>query len=299
MTDRDEELEYVPCALCGSSKIRLLVKREPSHVVQCRSCGLIYRNPRSRVDIQEMYLPDESYQEAHIDVDASRLSLYERVLNKMNVLTSEKGRVLDVGCGPGFFLRSAQERGWEVYGVDISHEAIYFSKNTLGLTRTFESTLRKMNFQDRYFDVVTFWNALDFFLNPLDELKETKRILKENGLIFVRVPNIHFQLCSYTIYKTLRRLFGRLNILDPFVFQNIGFSPRTLKKMLRWAGFEEILLRNSALSTGDPYSIAKGFGPKTTGTAKKAMFFFAETVFYITAGTCLIGSSIEIYARKS
>jgi SAM-dependent methyltransferase len=41
-----------------------------------------------------------------------------------------KGVALDFGCGPGFFLKTARDYGWESFGIDISQYAIDYGRNS-------------------------------------------------------------------------------------------------------------------------------------------------------------------------
>ena len=51
------------------------------------------------------------------------MKIFEKIIGK-------KGSILDIGCGPGFFLNEAKKRGWKVAGIDPSPKAIkYIKKN--------------------------------------------------------------------------------------------------------------------------------------------------------------------------
>src|SRR5258706_2601190 len=40
-----------------------------------------------------------------------RLAIFERLLPR------DRRRLLDIGCGPGWFLKTAKEHGWQVRGI--------------------------------------------------------------------------------------------------------------------------------------------------------------------------------------
>lgn len=64
------------------------------------------------------------------------------------------GRLLDVGCGDGAFLKLAQERGWEVSGTEHSSYAAKYVGEALGIT-VFCGELFAAGYPDNSFDVVT------------------------------------------------------------------------------------------------------------------------------------------------
>ncbi len=41
------------------------------------------------------------------------------------------GRLLDIGCGYGFFLKIAEEKGWEAVGVDLDPKGVAYAKERL------------------------------------------------------------------------------------------------------------------------------------------------------------------------
>lgn len=44
---------------------------------------------------------------------------------------SRPGRLLDVGCGYGFFLKIAEVRGWEAIGLDLDPQGVAYAKESL------------------------------------------------------------------------------------------------------------------------------------------------------------------------
>lgn len=97
-----------------------------------------------------------------------------------------KGRLLDIGCGLGLFVRDAASLGWEAYGVDVDRDLTDYGRKTLNLNLHC-GPLTTMRYPDGYFDVVTMHNLLDHLREPVVFLKEAKRILKDGGVIFINV----------------------------------------------------------------------------------------------------------------
>ena len=70
-------------------------------------------------------------------------------------MVKDKGSLLDVGCGLGYFSGLAKSSGWEVSGTDISEAAVKQAKIRFGLN-VFHGELNKVEFAEDGFDVVCF-----------------------------------------------------------------------------------------------------------------------------------------------
>ena len=99
-----------------------------------------------------------------------------------------KGRVLDVGCGPGFLLRQFQRSGWEVEGTELSETSAAHARKTLGL-RIHTGDLASAQFPSGHFDAVVLWHVLEHVPCPQRTLAEVARILRPGGLFLAGVPN--------------------------------------------------------------------------------------------------------------
>lgn len=279
-----EDFEYVNCNLCGLRQNKFLFSKGTSNYIRCKNCGLVYKNPRLPEKAElEKYIYDEICQAHRYEVQKSKIELY---LHSLKMFTGYKcnGKLLDVGCGGGFFLKMARESGWQVFGVEVSKWASNFARDNYKLD-VYEGTLKDANFPSDYFDIVTLWEVLDHFTDPKKELLEIRRILRPGGLIFFRVRN-------YACHRFAVHSMGVLHLY--------GFTANTAKKLLRITGFKDILIRNSKLTLGDPFSVAKklncNFGLFIL--IKKIIFYMAEIIFYLTAGRFVLGPSIIVFAKK-
>lgn len=102
------------------------------------------------------------------------------------------GRLLDIGCAEGAFLKWAEKRGYKTHGIDISEFAIKeLSQQKLSQTKLFVADITSLPFVDNYFYVITCFDVLEHLEYPIIGLREISRCLKEPGLFIMSVPNIY------------------------------------------------------------------------------------------------------------
>lgn len=115
-------------------------------------------------------------------------------------------RLLDYGCGWGYISRKASLAGWNVLGVDISHNEIGVAKlymNYLGISNNSKfSTENISNFPEKSFDAVISMMTIEHVHNPGLFLARINLCLKDNGKLIIGIPNI----------MTLSMIFNHLYI---------------------------------------------------------------------------------------
>jgi 2-polyprenyl-3-methyl-5-hydroxy-6-metoxy-1,4-benzoquinol methylase len=113
-----------------------------------------------------------------------------RAIVRAHLSTDRKGRFIDIGCATGFLLKEVERlSGWDVYGVEISEKATRFAQERLGLTNVSQKDLLSAGFPEGFFDVVHISEVLEHVPNPLEILKECRRILKPEGSFLLSLPN--------------------------------------------------------------------------------------------------------------
>lgn len=100
-------------------------------------------------------------------------------------------KVFDLGCGNGRHVIFLAEQGFEVYGMDISEEAIRIAKAWLarkGLKADLRSgDIERLAFEDNFFDLIIASEVLDHipFSKAMDVMNEIKRICTPQGYIYI------------------------------------------------------------------------------------------------------------------
>ncbi len=162
------------------------------------------------------------------------------------------GRLLDVGCGAGWFVGEAAARGWAAEGTEVSRAAVDFGLSR-GL-RIHHGIIRDAHVPPGSLDVVTLFEVLEHVTRPDELVRECATILRPGGALYLTTPN----------YGSLtRRLLGK----DWSVISRDHVSlhtARTLRILCSEAGFEILRLRSRNIL---PHEIRRAFGRKGTAVA--------------------------------
>jgi SAM-dependent methyltransferase len=278
------ELVNAKCDYCGSADFVKLF----SNLVSCKTCGLVYANPRpSKKGLEKLYKnyyeskedevsgPNDvsvSYDNIQDDINFDREKLIERIY-------SLKGKILDIGCGVGYFLEACKKRGWSVFGVEPSKEAQAICRKK-GIKIINRSQFGKYS---KSFDCVTLFHVLEHLDSPKEYLKDISRLIRKNGVIMIEVPSIKSFNAKYQREKWWY-------IQDMHLFY---FSPASIKNYLRSVGFKNIKIRPKGgflinQMSGMEGGINKNY--KLLKIVKKAYYFISETFNF--------SDCIQIIAQK-
>jgi 2-polyprenyl-3-methyl-5-hydroxy-6-metoxy-1,4-benzoquinol methylase len=189
------------------------------------------------------------------------LPILNKYLDWIKKYVNGKARVLDVGCGFGYFLKLCDRLFWDTYGVDISNYAITIArKNTKAQLYSHDiQDIKKSPFKDNYFDLVTLFDVLEHLTSPITALKECRRILKYGGKLVITTPNLNAG------EKTVLKILAKENTWHGFFDEthvNL-FKPSSLKTSVEGTGFRTLELKTPFYSL--PIAVNKilektGFG---------------------------------------
>jgi len=191
------------CPVCGESSFSpfltctdFFVSREQFSLKQCNSCGFkITENAEDENEIGRYYQSEEYI--SHSNTNKGIINtLYHFVRKTMLVRKRklvekstgmQKGQLLDIGTGTGYFLNEMQQNDWQVAGTEKSHDARKFAENEFGLG--IHKTNELFQFEKNRFDVITLWHVLEH-IHKLDEnMKQLFQLLKDQGKLIIAVPN--------------------------------------------------------------------------------------------------------------
>jgi SAM-dependent methyltransferase len=216
------------CRLCGHTQFKVLFDRE-FKVLLCRNCGLVFQEERGR-DLRKYYSEEYDYglddgsRSEHVRLDDSIFKWVTKHLPRT------KGSVLlEIGCGAGFLLKRFQDHGVEAFGIEPSERAVEFARQVNGIEEIECCMLEDLETAERLCDVVVLVQAFEHFADPLGSLLKIRGLLKEDGFLFIEVPNFFAPNGFY--------LFRIGGVSYPSPNHLFVYSRRTLEAFLRQAGF--------------------------------------------------------------
>jgi len=116
-------------------------------------------------------------------------------IGRFSLLLKKTGRkisrILDVGCGYGYFLKICDEYGLSTYGIDVSKYALIKAKLNTKAILIQQSVEEPFPFPDMFFDVVVAFDFIDHLIHPVKFLQETYRVLKRSGVLIIECENSH------------------------------------------------------------------------------------------------------------
>lgn len=225
------------CELCHSSAVREICSAADRlnrsdrtfSIAICEGCGVLRTLPEmSDAELAPFY-PEDYWGEDSFPPDEWIRSSQSEKTAFLARCGLNGGRILDVGCGGGHFLRALGSESWDRYGVETGRQACSAASSWLGSDRVVSGTLTEAGFPDSAFDLVTFWSALEHSTRPRATLLEARRIVKPGGSLVVQVPNAD----SYQA-----AMFGGDWFALDAPRHRYHFTPERLQRLLNETGFQ-------------------------------------------------------------
>jgi len=199
------ELTEVPCNICDGKEVEVILTpqvknisfmevfsaaggvRGTQKIVKCKKCGLVFVSPRfPEEQIEKAY--QEAFDHGYSSQELGRKITFENGIKLIERLYEKKGKILDIGAANGVFVEVSKNRSWVAYGVELSQELARSGKKK-GL-KFYQGTLEKQNFQNNFFDIITYWDVLEHVYDPKEELTLANKLLKSGGLLLINYPDI-------------------------------------------------------------------------------------------------------------
>ena len=111
--------------------------------------------------------------------------------------STRRGRLLDIGCGNGKFLRLASSVGWSVVGIDFDYEAV--SEARSGGMDVRHGGIESIDSNEK-FDFISVSHVIEHVYDPVDLVTACYKLLKVGGALWLETPNINSM--GYTLYQS-------------------------------------------------------------------------------------------------
>jgi 2-polyprenyl-3-methyl-5-hydroxy-6-metoxy-1,4-benzoquinol methylase len=220
------------CPLCKSKKGTELLRYKWYPVYSCKRCGLASPNiDFSKLGGSEIYDDPAYIKDTVREVVASfdyRKKTYapERLkyIQSRTKLSYKNLKVLDLGCGPGYFVSHLDDLGIKYKGLELAEFLVQLGKKR-GLN--VENALLERE-KPGSWNVVTLFDVLEHLTEPVAMFKSLNRVLMRGGYVVAYTPHIH----SLGFFL----MGGLQNVLLPFQHL-LFFNEQSLEVLCKKSGF--------------------------------------------------------------
>jgi 2-polyprenyl-3-methyl-5-hydroxy-6-metoxy-1,4-benzoquinol methylase len=221
------------CLICNSSNLLIYKGYEKVHLCKCGSCGFVFSQKKPTKEVIEKY-----YENYGLDDFISPITIkrYHEILDEFESFR-KTNRILDVGCGTGYFLNEAKKRGWDVYGTEISQKSVDICSSK-GITMK-TGFLNAADYEPNSFDVILSIEVIEHINNPQDEITNFYKILRKGGLVYVTTPNFNSLL-----RLKLKAAYNVITYPEHLSY----YTPNSIKKLFKLNGFKKHKIKTTGIS---------------------------------------------------
>jgi SAM-dependent methyltransferase len=262
ITKKNLDLVHVQCCVCEVEDAELVgvgkdfeydTSPDTFSAVRCRSCGLIYLNPRPSVSEFEKIYPsnyhafDFSQKEFGIVYKIRARLEARRLLSCFKDLPAD-ARILDVGCGDGFHLNLLREYGkksWSLEGIDMDKRAVDMAKKS-GLT-VHRGSVETIDLPENNYDLAFMIQTIEHLEKPVEVLQGIRKFLKPGGKLLIVTDNT----------GSLDFKFSKKNYWGGYHFPRHWnlFNRKSLTKLAVKTGFEVAVFETQVSPVNWVYTI--------------------------------------------
>ena len=222
----------IKCFLCDNDKFASL--NNSLNLKKCLFCGLVINSLRPDLESLEEYYSNPHYYDYWSEnisdkkIEKLKKTTYRYYLFKIKQYLT-KGKFLDIGCGLGYALETASKLGWQSYGLEVSSKIAKITQKKFG-KKIFVGLLEKSKIPHSFFNLISLFDVIEHFNNPLKCLTLINNLLVKDGFLMIVTPDI---------YSLTAKLF--MTYWPHFLPEHLTyFSYSTLKKTLEKSGFETV-----------------------------------------------------------
>ncbi|CAN5750008.1 class I SAM-dependent methyltransferase [soil metagenome] len=239
MTDLADRTTNTTCHLCGSTEGKVVFVDQGVPLRRCGACSHVY-STWSQPDDYDGYW-DQGVTPADVDFwDDAHRAVFEEFVDRY--LVAPEGRLVDIGCGLGYFVRTMVNRrpGWRTDGYELAPGAVTWAHDELGLEdHVHLGRLEDADIEPGSVDVITLWDVIEHLPSPQPLLEHVRTLLAPGGYVFVQTPSWPFQIArARTAAALAPRGRGERNHLYAKDHVN-QFSRSSLARLARDTGYAE------------------------------------------------------------
>ncbi len=221
------------CLICQSTQLKKMDRYAQTHLVKCQSCSFVFTQV---IPTNEELISFYDGYGRHDYLSPLTVKRYNELLDQFKPFR-KTNRILDVGCGIGYFLEVAKERGWEVYGTEFTDKAVGICSEK-GINMK-QGKLSPADFEPEFFDILTSFEVLEHINNPVEEIQNFEKLLRKGGLVYLTTPNFN----SLLRYR-LKENYSVITYPEHLAY----FTPKTLKNLFLDNGFKKKKIQTTGIS---------------------------------------------------
>jgi 2-polyprenyl-3-methyl-5-hydroxy-6-metoxy-1,4-benzoquinol methylase len=210
MAQKENCLVAINCPVCGGNKskklfsvlhnqstvlelLQLNTANKAVDIIVCEICSHRYMSPVINQELINRYysvLNSEYYHNSKNNNQTHNHNFKEyQQYGKIIKSLKNTGKVLEIGCGNGYLLKTLEALGYDCNGVEPSPMASNYAKNKLGLNVE-NKFLSESSFCTQKFDVIILMDVVEHIIYMQNFMKEITSILNDGGIIFIGTGNI-------------------------------------------------------------------------------------------------------------
>jgi SAM-dependent methyltransferase len=165
-------------------------------VIACETCGFKHVIPLpSQEELDALYAKDyySSEKPQYLADSEEDLLWWEMTYTEYfrlfeAYLSKNTARVLEIGSGPGFFLKCGKQLGWDVIGIEPSQQAYAYSQQ-FGVNVVHDFFNEESAKQLGKFDLIFMDTFLEHIPDPIGTIALCRSLLNPNGMLCIISPN--------------------------------------------------------------------------------------------------------------
>lgn len=235
------------CPLCKNNNIQELYEFHespyqsiiPASIVECQNCKLIYKIQHNNKPIAEYYDNSQFAEHAYFANEDVSNSELQKIINYIKSNCPDKKKLIDFGCGAGFFLKLAKIAGYTVSGIELNKTLASATQRELNVT-IFNEDINEFSDADNNYEIVTMLDFVEHLEQPFEILRKAFRMLEPGGCLVLYTPNHRSLLVK--ISRIITKITKKISFVYP-IFNDLHlvyFDKNSLKKLAEDTGFKVI-----------------------------------------------------------
>ena len=196
-------------------------------------------------------------------------------------IPSSAKKILEIGCGKGYFCEQLIAEGNEIWGIEPDKDAAEIAGKKLYKVLNKKIGDAANELPDNYFDAIILNDVLEHLLFPWDDLKLLRSKLSNNGALVASIPNVRYIKNLYHVLINKNWEYTEAGILDSTHFR--FFTKKSIISLFNKSG----------------YTIEKIKGINKIKSTKYQLFFLLINVLFFFNHSDTLYLQYAVSAKKS